>query len=34
MNPAGARRLTVERRVLDLLAARCSFRAPRMLHAD
>jgi aminoglycoside phosphotransferase (APT) family kinase protein len=34
MNPAGARRLTAERRVLDLLAARCSFRAPRVVHAD
>jgi hypothetical protein len=34
MNQAGTRRLAVERRVLDLLAARCSFRAPRVLHAD
>ena len=34
MNPKGARRLAFERRVLDLLAARCSFRAPRVLHAD
>jgi aminoglycoside phosphotransferase (APT) family kinase protein len=34
MNPEGERRLAVERRVLDLLAARCSFRAPRVLHAD
>jgi aminoglycoside phosphotransferase (APT) family kinase protein len=31
---AGTRRLAVERQVLDLLAARCSFRAPRVLHAD
>jgi len=28
---AGARRLAVERRVLGLLAARCSFRAPEVL---
>ena len=34
MSPAGARRLAVERRVLDLLAARCSFRVPRVVHAD
>jgi hypothetical protein len=34
MNPAGALRLATERRVLDLLAARCSFRAPRVVHAD
>ena len=34
MNPAGARRLAMERRILDLLAARCSFRAPRVVHAD
>jgi Phosphotransferase enzyme family len=34
MNPEGERRLAVERRVLDLLAARCSFRAPRVVHAD
>ena len=27
-------RLEVERRVLDLLAARCSFRVPRVVHAD
>ena len=27
-------RLAVERRVLDLLAARCSFRVPRVVHAD
>lgn len=32
MNPAGARRLGTERRVLDLLAARCTFRVPRVLH--
>jgi aminoglycoside phosphotransferase (APT) family kinase protein len=34
MNEAATKRLAVERRLLDLLAARCSFRAPRMLHAD
>jgi aminoglycoside phosphotransferase (APT) family kinase protein len=34
MDPDGARRLTAERRVLDLLAARCTFRAPRVVHAD
>jgi hypothetical protein len=34
MNPAGVRRLAIERRILDLLAARCSFRAPRVVHAD
>jgi hypothetical protein len=34
MNPDGALRLATERRVLDLLAARCSFRAPRVVHAD
>jgi hypothetical protein len=34
MNPAGVRRLAVERQVLDLLTARCSFRAPRVVHAD
>jgi aminoglycoside phosphotransferase (APT) family kinase protein len=34
MNPAGAWRLTTESRVLELLAARCSFAAPRVLHAD
>ena len=28
---AGARRLAVERRVLDLLAERCSFQAPEIL---
>ena len=31
MNPAGAQRLAVERRVLRLLGARCSFRVPRVL---
>ena len=30
-SPAGARRLAVERRVLGVLAARCSFRAPEVL---
>ncbi len=34
MNPAGRRRLAAERRVLDVLAQRCSFRVPRVLHAD
>jgi hypothetical protein len=34
MNPAGGRRLERERRVLDLLAARCPFRTPRVVHAD
>ncbi len=34
MNSAGARRLATERRVLGLLATRCSFRVPRVLHAD
>lgn len=34
MNPAGERRLAAERRVLDVLAARCSFRVPRVLHVD
>jgi aminoglycoside phosphotransferase (APT) family kinase protein len=34
MNPEGARRLAAERRVLDLLAARCSFKAPRVVHVD
>jgi Phosphotransferase enzyme family len=34
MNPDAAGRLAVERRILDLLAARCSFRAPRVVHAD
>ena len=34
MNPAGERRLAAERRVLDVLAARCSFRVPRVLYAD
>jgi aminoglycoside phosphotransferase (APT) family kinase protein len=33
-NAEGARRLEVERRVLGLLAERCSFRAPRVVHAD
>ncbi len=33
MNPAGARRLATERQVLDLLAVRCTFRVPRVLHA-
>jgi hypothetical protein len=33
MNAQGARRLDVERRILQLLAARCSFRVPRILHA-
>ena len=33
MNPTGTCRLATERRVLDLLAARCAFRAPRVLHA-
>ena len=32
MNPAGERRLQVERQVLDLLLARCSFQVPRVLH--
>jgi aminoglycoside phosphotransferase (APT) family kinase protein len=32
MNAAGQRRLATERRVLRLLADRCSFRAPRVLH--
>ena len=30
-SPAGARRLAVERRVVGVLAARCSFRAPEVL---
>ena len=30
-SPAGVRRLGVERRVLGVLAARCSFRAPEVL---
>jgi hypothetical protein len=30
MSPDGVLRLAAERRVLDLLAARCSFRAPRV----
>jgi hypothetical protein len=34
MNLEGARRLATERQVLDLLAARCSFKAPRVVHAD
>ena len=34
MNEAGTRRLAMEGRVLDLLAARCSFQAPRVLHVD
>jgi hypothetical protein len=33
MNRAGARRLVTERKVLDLLAAQCTFRVPRVLHA-
>ncbi|MFO1038575.1 MAG: aminoglycoside phosphotransferase family protein [Geminicoccaceae bacterium] len=32
MTPESAARLAVERRILDLLAARCSFRAPRVVH--
>jgi aminoglycoside phosphotransferase (APT) family kinase protein len=31
MNPQGAQRLEVERRVLDLLGSRCSFQIPRVL---
>jgi aminoglycoside phosphotransferase (APT) family kinase protein len=34
MNPEGARRLATERRILDLLAARCAFKVPRVVHAD
>ena len=34
MNPAGVRRLATERHVLGLLATHCSFRVPRVLHAD
>ena len=30
-SPAGVRRMAVERRVLGVLAARCSFRAPEVL---
>ena len=34
MNLAGTQRLAAEWRVLDVLARRCSFRVPRVLHAD
>ena len=34
MNQAASGRLAAERRVLGLLAAHCSFRVPRVLHAD
>jgi aminoglycoside phosphotransferase (APT) family kinase protein len=34
MNEAASARLATEHRILALLAARCSFRVPRVVHAD
>lgn len=34
MNSLGLERLQTERRVLDLLASRCSFQVPRVLHVS